>query len=67
MALFRHNRNNYVWNEMKYILGRKKMIEGIVKGMNETELEHFLRRMDREIGLGLYDEYEAEYGRTGNE
>lgn len=67
MAIFRHCRNNYVWKEMMYILGRKKMIEGIVKSMNETELEYFLRRMDREIDLGLYDEYEAVYGRTGNE
>ena len=49
--------NIYVYKEMKYILGKKATDQYILDSMTEDEKELAMRRVDKKLNLGLYDEY----------
>lgn len=49
--------NIYVYKEMKYILGKKATDQFILDSMTEDEKELAMRRVDKNLNLGLYDEY----------
>jgi hypothetical protein len=49
--------NIYVYKEMKYILGKKATDQFILDSMTEEEKELAMRRVDKNLNLGLYDEY----------
>lgn len=53
--------NIYVFKEMKYILGRKHLDNLMLEYMTEDQKELVMRRIDNELNLGLYDEYETTF------
>lgn len=49
--------NIYVYKEMKYILGKKATDQFLLDALTEDERELIMRRVDKKLNLGLYDEY----------